>query len=38
MIVTLNTQGLQTLEQIRTFLDGAEAIKLKIDNHPEAYA
>jgi hypothetical protein len=37
MIVTLKTQGLQTLEQIRAFLDGTEAIDFKIDNRREAY-
>lgn len=37
MIVTLQTQALETLEQIQAFLDGSEELTLKIQSRDEAY-
>lgn len=37
MIVTLQTQALETLEQIQAFLDGSQELKLKIHSRDEAY-
>ena len=38
MIVTLKTQGLQTLEQIRAFLEGAQALDFEAPNHQAVYS
>ena len=37
MIVTLKTQGLQTLEQVRAFLDGAQALGFEAPARESAY-
>lgn len=37
MIVTLQTQALETLEQIQAFLDGSQDLDLKIHSRDEAY-
>jgi len=37
MIVTLKTQGLQTLEQVRNFLDGNKPIEFEISQRDAAY-
>jgi hypothetical protein len=37
MIVTLKTQGLQTLEQIRAFVEGTEGVEFKVKGRQEAY-
>jgi len=37
IIVTLQTQALETLEQIQAFLDGSEELTLKIQSRDEAY-
>lgn len=38
MIVTLHTQGLQTLAQMRTFVSGCEPISLTLENRNKAYS
>ena len=38
MIVTLDTHRLQTLEQVREFLDGSQPIDLQVQTRAEAYA
>ncbi len=37
MIVTLQTQALETLEQIQAFLEGSQDLELKIHSRDEAY-
>lgn len=37
MIVTLHTQGLQTLAQVRTFVSGSEPISFTLENRQAAY-
>jgi hypothetical protein len=37
MIVTLQTQALESIDQIRAFLDGSEDLDLKIQSREEAY-
>jgi len=36
--VTLQTQGLQTLEQIRTFSEGSQALDFEVPRRESAYA
>ena len=36
--MTLKTQGLQTLEQIRDFLEGAQALDFEAPNHQAVYS
>ena len=38
MVVTLDTHRLQTLEQVREFLDGSQPIDLQVQTRAEAYA
>jgi len=38
MIVTLQTRRLQTLEQVRAFLDGSEALEIEVHQREAAYA
>ena len=37
MIVTLQTQGLQTLEQHRTFLEGSQSLGFEVASRKDAY-
>ena len=37
MIVTLKTQGLQTLEQVRTFLEGSGSLDFEVPTREAAY-
>lgn len=37
MIVTLHTQGLQTLAQVRTFVSGNEPIAFTLEDRQVAY-
>ena len=37
MIVTLKTQGLQTLEQVRAFLEGAQPLDFQTPQREAAY-
>lgn len=37
MIVTLQTQGLQSLEQVRAFLEGSQSLGFEVPNREATY-